>query len=78
MHWDLTGARVLTTEFIDGVKINDVEELRRRGVDMLDLDRKLVRGDGGGGGGGGGEGGGGGRGGGGGGGDGEELLRPFS
>lgn len=33
VHWGLTGRRVLTTEYIRGIKISDVEELRRAGLD---------------------------------------------
>jgi len=41
---ELTSSRVLTTEFIDGVKINDRSALASRGVSSLvDLDKKLLR-----------------------------------
>ncbi len=37
VFWELTTSKVLTMEFIDGVKISDLEELKRRGID-----RKLL------------------------------------
>jgi aarF domain-containing kinase len=33
VRWDLSSARVLTMEFIDGVKVTDVETLRSKGID---------------------------------------------
>ena len=37
IHWDLTTRRVLAREFIDGVKINDVDAVDRIGVAREDL-----------------------------------------
>lgn len=39
---ELTTARVLTTEFVDGVKINDLEGLDRLGVDRAQLAKMVV------------------------------------
>lgn len=33
VRWDLSSSRVLTMEFIDGVKVTDVKTLRERGID---------------------------------------------
>ncbi|KAL1915446.1 uncharacterized protein VTP21DRAFT_6570 [Calcarisporiella thermophila] len=33
IYWDLTTEQILTMEFVDGVKVNDVESLRKMGVD---------------------------------------------
>ena len=42
IHGDSCSHRVLTTEFIDGIKINDTEGIRRAGIDIADVDRKMV------------------------------------
>ncbi len=42
IDWDRTNGRVLTIEWIDGLKIADVEGLRAAGHDMPDLARRLV------------------------------------
>ncbi|XP_065571016.1 uncharacterized aarF domain-containing protein kinase 5-like isoform X3 [Artemia franciscana] len=42
IHWDLTTVRVLTAEFIDGVKISETDELKKLGLDLKDVDKKLV------------------------------------
>ncbi|MFC2031372.1 ABC1 kinase family protein [Chloroflexota bacterium] len=34
VYWDLSGRRVLTTEFIDGIKITQREELEAAGIDI--------------------------------------------
>ncbi|KAK7792240.1 hypothetical protein R5R35_012853 [Gryllus longicercus] len=39
--WDLTSQRVLTTEFVDGVKVSDKKQLQQRGFSLADVDRKL-------------------------------------
>ncbi|KAI5730507.1 hypothetical protein M8J76_014491 [Diaphorina citri] len=39
--WDKSSTRVLTTEFIDGVKISDKEGLLEKGFSLADVDRKL-------------------------------------
>ncbi|RUS84736.1 hypothetical protein EGW08_007478 [Elysia chlorotica] len=43
IHWDHTSKRVLTTEFIDGVKISNVEGIKSYGLSLKDVDHKLVR-----------------------------------
>ena len=42
VHNDSCSHRVLTTEFIDGIKINDTEAIRKAGIDVADVDRKMV------------------------------------
>ncbi len=42
IDWDRTNGRVLTIEWIDGVKISRVEELRARGHDLDAISQKLV------------------------------------
>ncbi|XP_047345481.1 uncharacterized aarF domain-containing protein kinase 5 isoform X5 [Vespa velutina] len=34
--------RILTTEWIDGIKINNVKELKNKGLNMYDIDTKLI------------------------------------
>ncbi|XP_059620229.1 uncharacterized aarF domain-containing protein kinase 5 [Phlebotomus argentipes] len=41
VRWDLTSTKVLTTEFIDGVKMNQTEEIKKRGFDLADVDVKI-------------------------------------
>lgn len=41
VRWDLTNTKVLTTEWIDGVKMNQTEEIKRRGFDLADVDVKI-------------------------------------
>ena len=43
IHWSHTRRRVLTMEFIDGDKINDLAALEARGVDVDDLVAWAVR-----------------------------------
>ncbi|HEU4428403.1 MAG TPA: AarF/UbiB family protein [Myxococcota bacterium] len=43
IHWPLTRRRVLTMEFVDGVKINDREALAARGVDPREIALWAVR-----------------------------------
>ena len=40
---DLTSSRVLTTEFIHGIKISDNEAIREAGLSLADVDRKVLR-----------------------------------
>ncbi|KER18758.1 hypothetical protein T265_15843, partial [Opisthorchis viverrini] len=40
---ELTSKRVLTAEFIDGIKVNEVAALREAGFCLADLDRLLVQ-----------------------------------
>ncbi|WP_338241497.1 2-polyprenylphenol 6-hydroxylase [Aurantiacibacter hainanensis] len=42
IDWDRTNGRVLTIEWIDGVKISKTDELREAGHDLPDLARRLV------------------------------------
>lgn len=35
--WDLTGKRVLTMEFVDGVKVNKIDELRAMGFNLREV-----------------------------------------
>jgi len=43
IHWDLTTRRVLSMEYIEGCKINDLERLTERGVDRDELVRWASR-----------------------------------
>jgi len=38
-----SSSRILTTEFIDGIKISDREEITAAGLNVSDIDRKLLR-----------------------------------
>ena len=42
IDWDRTNGRVLTIEWIDGIKISDVDALRARGHDLPGAGRRLV------------------------------------
>jgi len=42
IYWDYTTARVLTMEYVDGVKITDVEGMKGLGVDPADVAKILV------------------------------------
>jgi ubiquinone biosynthesis protein len=42
IDWDRTNGRVMTIEWIEGIKISDVEALRAAGHDLPDLARRLV------------------------------------
>src|SRR3990167_4815012 len=42
IDWDRTNGRVLTIEWIDGVKISNVEELKARGHDLPRIAQRLV------------------------------------
>eukprot|EP00899_Mesostigma_viride_P018760 jgi/Mesvir1/26886/Mv20618-RA.2 len=43
IHWDISSRRVLTMEFIDGVKVNDVSGLQRHGLDIATVARTLTQ-----------------------------------
>ncbi|KAK2887248.1 hypothetical protein Q8A67_015476 [Cirrhinus molitorella] len=43
VFWDLTSKRVLTAEFCDGCKINNVREIQRQGLSLKDTADKLIR-----------------------------------
>lgn len=42
VDWDRTNGRVMTVEWVDGVKISNVDELRARGHDLPSLASRLV------------------------------------
>ncbi|KAJ1525112.1 hypothetical protein ONE63_009954 [Megalurothrips usitatus] len=42
VDWELTTKRILVTEFIDGIKVNDVRTLKEQGFSLKDIDRKLI------------------------------------
>jgi len=42
VDWDRTNARVMTSEWIDGIKISRVDELRARGHDLAAIAERLV------------------------------------
>ena len=42
IDWDRTNGRVMTIEWIDGVKISDIEALKAAGHDLPELARRLV------------------------------------
>ncbi|XP_046736210.1 uncharacterized aarF domain-containing protein kinase 5 isoform X1 [Diprion similis] len=41
VYWNCCTKRILTTEWIDGCKINDTACLKQQGFDLADIDRKL-------------------------------------
>ncbi|MCL4113687.1 UNVERIFIED_CONTAM: hypothetical protein GTU68_037671 [Idotea baltica] len=43
IFWDLTTTRVLTTEFIDGMKVSDTASLDRVGLSLRDIDTKMIQ-----------------------------------
>uniref|UniRef100_A0A1A7YKI1 AarF domain containing kinase 5 n=1 Tax=Iconisemion striatum TaxID=60296 RepID=A0A1A7YKI1_9TELE len=43
VFWEQTSKRVLTAEFCDGCKINNVEEIKRQGISLRDTADKLIR-----------------------------------
>uniref|UniRef100_A0A674AR17 AarF domain containing kinase 5 n=1 Tax=Salmo trutta TaxID=8032 RepID=A0A674AR17_SALTR len=43
VYWDQTSKRVLTAEFCEGCKINNVEEIKRQGLSLRDTADKLIR-----------------------------------
>ncbi len=42
IDWDRTNGRVLTVDWIEGVKVSDIERLREAGHDLPELARRLV------------------------------------
>ena len=42
VDWDRTNGRVMTVEWIDGIKISRVDELRARGHDLAEISERLV------------------------------------
>ncbi|KAM9386016.1 putative aarF domain-containing protein kinase 5 [Pholidichthys leucotaenia] len=43
VFWEQTSQRVLTAEFCDGCKINNVDEIKRQGISLKDTADKLIR-----------------------------------
>lgn len=41
VHWDLTSTRVLTLDYVEGIPIDEVDELRARGIDTADVLKRL-------------------------------------
>lgn len=37
VHWELTTSRVLTMEYCEGSKVNDLNYIRRQGIDVDDV-----------------------------------------
>lgn len=42
VYWKMTGRRVLTTEYLPGIKINQVDELVKTGIDPVSIGNNLV------------------------------------
>ncbi|XP_032794543.2 uncharacterized aarF domain-containing protein kinase 5 isoform X2 [Daphnia magna] len=42
VFWDLTSKRVLTTEFIDGIKVSDTSSLEKAGLSIKEVSHKLI------------------------------------
>jgi len=42
IYWEFTTKKVLTMEYVEGIKIDDVEELKRRGYSLRDIAKKGV------------------------------------
>ena len=42
IDWDRTNGRVMTIEWVDGIKISEIETLRAQGHDMAEMARRLV------------------------------------
>ncbi|XP_019713715.1 putative aarF domain-containing protein kinase 5 isoform X2 [Hippocampus comes] len=43
VFWEQTSKRVLTAEFCNGCKVNDVEEIKKQGLSLKDTADKLIR-----------------------------------
>ncbi|XP_008068174.1 uncharacterized aarF domain-containing protein kinase 5 [Carlito syrichta] len=43
VHWDKSSKRVLTADFCDGCKINDVEAIKNQGLAVQDIAEKLIQ-----------------------------------
>ncbi len=39
VYWEYTTGKILTEQYIEGVKLNDIEEMRRRGWDVRNISR---------------------------------------
>ncbi|XP_026826614.1 uncharacterized aarF domain-containing protein kinase 5 isoform X2 [Ooceraea biroi] len=42
VYWNLSTKRILVTEWIDGVKITDVKGIKDQGLNLADVDKKLI------------------------------------
>ncbi|XP_059350365.1 uncharacterized aarF domain-containing protein kinase 5-like isoform X3 [Daphnia carinata] len=42
VFWDFTSKRVLTTEFIDGIKVSDTNSLEKAGLSIKEVSHKLI------------------------------------
>ncbi|XP_075405218.1 putative aarF domain-containing protein kinase 5 isoform X2 [Tenrec ecaudatus] len=43
VHWDKTSKRVLTADFCEGCKVNDVEAIKAQGLALQDIAQKLIQ-----------------------------------
>ncbi|KAM9626830.1 putative aarF domain-containing protein kinase 5 [Trichechus inunguis] len=43
VHWDKTSKRVLTADFCEGFKVNDVEAIKAQGLALQDIAQKLIQ-----------------------------------
>jgi ubiquinone biosynthesis protein len=43
IYWDYTSKRVLTMEFIEGIKISEVDEMDRAGLDRYEVTKNMLR-----------------------------------
>ncbi|XP_028726796.1 uncharacterized aarF domain-containing protein kinase 5 isoform X2 [Peromyscus leucopus] len=43
VHWDKSSKRVLTADFYDGCKVNDMESIKRQGLAVQDVAKKLIQ-----------------------------------
>ncbi|XP_074119322.1 putative aarF domain-containing protein kinase 5 [Sminthopsis crassicaudata] len=43
VHWDKSSKRVLTADFCNGCKVNNVEEIQKQGLSLSDTSSKLIR-----------------------------------
>ncbi|XP_036686103.1 uncharacterized aarF domain-containing protein kinase 5 isoform X6 [Balaenoptera musculus] len=43
VHWDVSSKRVLTAEFCEGCKVNDVEAIKTMGLAVRDIAEKLIK-----------------------------------
>ncbi|XP_027713610.1 uncharacterized aarF domain-containing protein kinase 5 isoform X4 [Vombatus ursinus] len=43
VHWDKSSKRVLTADFCNGCKVNNVEEIQNQGLSLSDISSKLIR-----------------------------------
>ncbi|XP_012228004.2 uncharacterized aarF domain-containing protein kinase 5 isoform X1 [Linepithema humile] len=42
VYWNLSSKRILTTEWIDGIKITDIEGIQAEDLNLADIDQKLI------------------------------------